>query len=181
MSDYTAHNSKVFKVGLNDYAERVIKAKLEAVLREVAQKMVAAIDNAFVPFTQYGGGTTQFPVWEGQLHDATGVGVYVDGRVSSYIPTAKGFNPQFDREEDGIVGSERLQQALKSAATQFSKGIWIVVFSAVPYAYKVNLHGSPLHRGMGFFGRVKSLLIDDVFAGLKPIAPNLTNPYSLGL
>lgn len=181
MSDYTAHNSKAFKVGLNDYAERVIKVKLEAVLREVAQKMVAAIDNAFVPFTQYGGGTTQFPVWEGQLHDATGVGVYIDGRVSSYIPTAKGFNPQFDREEDGIVGSERLQQALKSAATQFSKGIWIVVFSAVPYAYKVNEQGSPRHRGKGFFESIKSLLIDDVFAGLKPIAPNLTNPYSLGL
>lgn len=181
MSDYTAHNSKVFKVGLNDYAERVIKVKFEAALREVAQKMVDAIDGAFVPFEQYGGGTTQFPVWQGQLHDATGVGVYIDGRVSSYIPTAKGFDPQFDGEEDGIVGSERLQQALKSAATQFSKGIWIVLFSAVPYAYKVNEQGSPRHRGQGFFESIKSLLIDDVFAGLKPIVPELNNPYSLGL
>lgn len=181
MSDYTAHNSKVFKAGVEQYAERVIKTKLEAVLREVAQKMVAAIDNAFVPFEQYGGGTNQFPVWEGQLHDATGVGVYIDGRVSSYIPTTKGFDPQFDGDEDGIIGSERLQQALKSAATQFSKGIWIVIFSATPYAYKVNEHGSPRHRGQGFFDRVKSLLIDDVFAGLKPIVPDLENPYSLGL
>lgn len=181
MSNYTAHNSKAFKDGLNDYAERVIKVKLEAVLREVAQKMVNAIDGAFVPFVQYGGGTNQFPVWEGQLHDATGVGVYIDGRVSSYVPTAKGFDPQVYGADDNIIGSERLQQALKSAATQFSKGIWIVVFSAVPYAYKVNEYGSPRHRGKGFFDRVKSLLIDDVFAGLKPIVPALENSYSLGL
>ena len=181
MSDYTAYNSKVFKVGLNNYTERVIKVKIETVLRTVAQKMVNAIDGAFVPFEQYGGGTDQFPVWEGQLHDATGVGVYIDGRLSSYIPTAKGFDPQVHGEEEDIVGSERLQQALKSAVSQFSKGIWIVVFSAVPYAYKVNEFGSPRHRGKGFFESVKSLLIDDVFAGLKPIAPDLNNPYSLGL
>ena len=48
MSDYTAHNSKVFKVGLNDYAERVIKAKLVAMLKSVAQTLVGVIDGNFV-------------------------------------------------------------------------------------------------------------------------------------
>jgi len=179
MADYTVHNSKVFKVGLKDFAERDIKPKLEAVLRDVAQRMVNAIDGAFEPFEQYGGGTTQFPVWEGQLHDATGVGVYIDGRLSSYLPTKKGFDPQTDGAETDIIGSERLQQALNSAVSQFSKGIWIVLFSAVPYAYDVNAVGSPWHRGKGFFGSLKNLLIDDVFAGLKPIAPSLENPNSL--
>lgn len=180
MADHTAHNSKVFKVGLEQYAERVIKTKLEAVLRGVAQELVNAIDGAFEPFEQYGGGTKQFPVWTGQLHDATGVGVYINGRLSSYVPTAKGFYPQFDEGEDEIVGSERLQTALNNAVSQFSKGIWIVLFSAVPYAYKVNEFGSPRHRGKDFFNRTKSLLVDDVFAGLRPIS-NLQNPYSLGL
>ena len=71
MSDYTAHNSKVFKVGLNDYAERVIKAKLVAMLKSVAQTLVGVIDGNFV----MPDGTTQFPVDTANLHDATGVGV----------------------------------------------------------------------------------------------------------
>ncbi len=181
MADYAAHNSRVFKVGLKNYADSVITPKIEAVLRDVAQRMVNTIDRAFEPFEQYGGGTTQFPVWEGQLHDATGVGVYINGKLSSYLPTKKGFDEQVYEDEDGIIGSERLQQALNAAVSQFSKGIWIVLFSAVPYAYKVNTFGSPRHRGKGFFERTKSLLIDDVFAGLRPIAPGLNNPNSLGL
>lgn len=180
MADFTTHNSKVFKVGLKDFAEREIKAILETMLREVAQKLVNAIDGAFVPFEQYGGGTSQFPVWEGQLHDATGVGVYINGRLSSYIPTKRGFNPQVHGDIDGIIGSEYLQQALNEATSQFTTGIWIVLFSAVPYAYMVNKHGSPWHRGKGFFERLKSLLIDDVFKGLRPIS-DVQNPYSLDL
>lgn len=180
MADYTAHNSKVFKVGLKNFAEREIKAKLEAMLRDVAKKLVDAIDGAFVPFEQYGGGTEKFPVWEGQLHDATGVGVYINGRLSSYMPTKKGFDEQVHGDIDGIIGSEYLQQALNEATSQFPTGIWIVLFSAVPYAYKVNEYGSPRHRGKGFFESIRSLLIDDVFKGLRPIS-DIQNPYSLGL
>ena len=58
MSDYTAHNSKVFKVGVEQYAERVIKAKLVAMLKSVAQTLVGVIDGSFV----MPDGTTQFPV-----------------------------------------------------------------------------------------------------------------------
>ncbi len=181
MANYTAHNSRVFKAGLKDYADSVITPKLEAVLRDVAQRMVNAIDRVFEPFEQHGGGTKQFPVLEGQLHDATGVGVYINGRLSSYLPTKKGFDEQVHEGETGIIGSERLQQALNTAVSQFSEGIWIVLFSAVPYAYKVNTVGSPRHRGIGFFERTKSLLIDDVFAGLRPIAPGLNNSNSLGV
>lgn len=180
MGNYTSHNSKAFKDGLNDYAERVIKVKLGDALRDVAQKMVDAIDGAFTPD---GEGNDQYPVWTGQLHDATGVGVYVDGSLNRFLPTKKGTEPQTDEESGimNIVGSELLESALNDASSKFSQGVWIVVFSAVPYAYRINTEGSPRGRGQGFFERVKSLLIDDVFAGLKPIVPDLENPYSLGL
>ena len=165
MSDYTAHNSKVFKVGLNDYAERVIKAKLVAMLKSVAQTLVGVIDGNFV----MPDGTTQFPVDTANLHDATGVGVYADGAIQHVIPTARATKAQSDGGVKGIFGSPLLQAAISNGATQFSKGIWIVLFSTVPYAYKINTQGSKIGRGAGFFEALKQTLLNDVISGLQPI------------
>ena len=165
MSDYTAHNSKVFKVGLNDYAERVIKAKLVAMLKNVAQTLVGVIDGSFV----MPDGTTQFPVDTANLHDATGVGVYADGTIQHFIPTARATKAQSDGGVKGIYGSPLLQAAISNGATQFSKGIWIVLFSTVPYAYKINTQGSKIGRGVNFFEALKQTLLNDVISGLQPI------------
>lgn len=166
MSGYTAHNSKVFKAGLNDYAERVIKAKLEAMLRGVAEKLVAYIDGGFTPPS----GTMQFPVDTGNLHDATGVGVYIDGRLSAYLPTVIAVERQTNRGEVGIDGSIALRNAVQAATTRFSKGIWIVLFSTVSYAYKINTQGSPRGRGVGFFDGLGEVLFQNVITGLQPIS-----------
>lgn len=165
MSGYTAHNSKVFKVGLNDYAERVVKAKLVAMLNGVAQTLVGMIDGSFV----MPDGTTQFPVDTANLHDATGVGVYADGAIQHFIPTAMATKAQSDGGVRGILGSPLLQAAISNGATQFSKGIWIVLFSTVPYAYKINTQGSKIGRGAGFFEALKQTLLNDVISGLQPI------------
>ena len=165
MSDYTAHNSKVFKVGLNDYAERVIKAKLVAMLKSVAQTLVGVIDGNFV----MPDGTTQFPVDTANLHDATGVGVYADGAIQHFIPTARATKAQSDGGVKGIFGSPLLQAAISNGATQFSKGIWIVLFSTVPYAYKINKKKKKIGRGAGFFEALKQTLLNDVISGLQPI------------
>lgn len=165
MSDYTAHNSKVFKVGLNDYAERVIKAKLVAMLKSVAQTLVGVIDGSFV----MPDGTTQFPVDTANLHDATGVGVYADGAIQHFIPTARATKAQSDGGVKGIFGLPLLQAAISNGATQFSKGIWIVLFSTVPYAYKINTQGSKIGRGVNFFETLKQTLLNDVISGLQPI------------
>lgn len=165
MSNYTAHNSKVFKDGLNDYAERVIKVKLVAMLKSVAQTLVGIIDGSFVMPT----GSEQFPVCTANLHDATGVGVYADGAIQHFIPTARATMSQSYGGVDGIFGSTLLQTAISNGATQFSKGIWIVLFSAVPYAYKINTQGSPWERGVGFFEALKQNLLNDVISGLQPI------------
>lgn len=165
MADYTAHNSKVFKVGLKDFAEREIKAKLETMLRSVAERLVAYIDGGFTPPW----GTSQFPVYTGNLHDATGVGVYIDGRLSSYIPTAIAVDQQTNQGEIGIDGSINLRNALQAATSQFSKGIWIVLFSTVSYAYKINTQGSRWGRGVGFFDALGETLFQNVITGLQPI------------
>lgn len=165
MSDYTTHNSKVFKVGLEQYAERVIKAKIVAMLKNVAQTLVGVIDGSFV----MPDGTTQFPVDTANLHDATGVGVYADGAIQYFIPTAKATKAQSDGGVKGIFGSPLLQAAISNGVTQFSNGIWIVLFSTVPYAYKINTQGSKIGRGAGFFEALKQTLLNDVISGLQPI------------
>lgn len=168
MADNTSHNSHVFKNMLSQYAENTLATRIGTALKRVAEKMVETIEGAFEPFFYEGGGTDLFPVWEGQLHDATGVGVYVNGRLSSYIPTSRGRFAQ-RHNDDYIIGTERLQTALNSATTTYSKGIWIVLFSAVPYAYKVDTEGSPWGRGIGFFENLENRLLNDVFVNLKPI------------
>lgn len=165
MADYTAHNSKIFNVGLKNFAEREIKTKLETMLRSVAERLVAYIDGGFTPPT----GTSQFPVYTGNLHDATGVGVYIDGRLSSYVPTAIAVEQQTNRGEIGIDGSINLRLALQAATSQFAKGIWIVLFSTVSYAYKINTQGSRWNRGVGFFDGLGEVLFQNVITGLQPI------------
>lgn len=168
MADYTSHNSHVFKDMLSQYAENTLATRIGTALKRVAEKMVETIEGAFEPFSYEGGGTDLFPVWEGQLHDATGVGVYVNGRLSSYIPTSRGRFAQKHKDDDNIIGTERLQTALNSATTTYSKGIWIVLFSAVPYAYEVDTEGSPWGRGIGFFEDMEKRLLNDVIKNLKP-------------
>lgn len=169
MNDYTEHNIKVMKVALRDHAERVVKTRLLTMLRTVAAEMVKAIDEGFV----MPDGSVQFPVWTANLHDATGVGVYADGTINYFVPTAravKGQKSGYDRGLNGLPGSSLLHAAITEAGGgQFRSGIWIVIFSTVPYAYRINTDGSRRGRGAGFFEVLKSRLINDVIAGLKPI------------
>lgn len=164
-NSHTAQNSKVFKVGLKDYAESVIKVRLVNMCKQVAQQLVGIIDGSFV----MSDGTTQFPVDTANLHDATGVGVYSDGAIQHFIPTKRATKTQNDGEIRGIDGNALLQSAISSASTQFGKGIWIVLLSTVPYAYKITTQGSKIGRGAGFFETLKQSLLNDVIANLKPI------------
>lgn len=169
MSTHTTANAKIFRQGLEDFAKK--QATLfEPVLRNVAQMLVNRVDEVFTPIPPYhGGGNESFPVWEGQMHDATGVGVYINGALTSYLPTKKGRFPQSDAASGAtnIIGSEYLQNALNAATTIFSKGIWIVLFCAVPYAARINAAGSPWGRGAGFFGQLCNRLYYDVCNNLK--------------
>lgn len=163
MADYTSHNSHVFENMLTQYAENTLATRIEATLKRVAEKMVGIIDNSF----KMPSGTDTFPVFTANLHDATGVGVYINGSVASFIPTKRATTMQTHKGVE-VDGNSLLSTALSEASTTYSKGIWIVLFSAVPYAYKVDTQGSPIHRGVGFFEDLEDRLLKDVIKNLKP-------------
>lgn len=164
MADYTSHNSHVFRNMLSRYAENTLATRIGTALRGVAQKMVGIIDASF----KSPNGTDMFPIFTANLHDATGVGVYVNGSVTSFIPTKRATITQHHEGKRGIDGNSLLSTALSEASTTYSKGVWIVLFSAVPYAYKVDTEGSPKQRGIGFFENLEDKLLNDVIKNLKP-------------
>lgn len=160
MTNWKTHNNRVFSDKLEHHANTVIKAKIASMLSRVADWMITYIEDAFEGET----GSEQFPVYSANLHDATGIGVYMDGVMTAYKPTQRAVEPN-----DGVLGATELDRALNEATNQFATGIWIVLFSAVPYAYEVNIAGSPWNRGIGFFDEMEEWLKTDVFGSLKEV------------
>lgn len=164
---YTAYNKSVLMKGLTVHVRNVITPELVNVLKRVAQQIVTAIDTG-----------AYIPEYTGNLHDATGVAVYADGAVVSFLPTKKaakkaktGFGGVNHYEIDG---NEFLTRTIAEASTTFAKGVWFVVFSTVPYAYYIDANGSPLGRGQGFFKKTYGDAVNEILAGLRPIAESVT-------
>lgn len=167
---YAHANDVVLRVGLETYMRDVVRPQILAMLKTVAQRMVQYIDNGFV----MPNGTAQFPVDTANLHDATGVGVFDDGKMTTYIPTkraTKKARTGLGSPKTGIDGTTLLQTALSDAASIYSRGMWIVVFSTVPYAYYIETMGSKIGRGAGYFRNIEDTLFNEVLTGLAPIAP----------
>lgn len=152
-----AHNAKVMKEQCTYFLKGVAKPQLVAMLRSVAEEIVAAID-----------GNGNIPIYTGNLHDATGVGVYVDGALSQYIPTKIATKKQKSGFGNtnwyDIDGSLFLQSAMADAATEFNSGCWIVLFSAVPYAFHID-------ERTNFFSQTVGELAQSVLLGLVPLNP----------
>lgn len=167
---YAAENRATIKLGIGDFIYKIVKPQILAMLKSVATRMVAIIDGDFA----MPDGTTKFPVSTANLHDATGVGVYDDGKLSAYVPSKRATKKQrtgLGSPRSGIDGNALLQTALADGAGAFSKGMWIVLFSTVPYAYHINTAGSKIGRGVGYFKELEDVLTSEILAGLKPIAP----------
>lgn len=160
--------------GLTVHAKNVIMPDLLAMLVRVAQDLVAAIDSG-----------SYIPEWTANLHDATGVAIYNDGAVTKFLPTKKatkaahsGFGGLAHYD---IRGSEWLQNTIAEAATTFSKGLWFVVISAVPYAYYIDAAGSPKGRGQNFFKKTREDAVREILAGLRPIASDVSTSIGTSL
>ena len=137
-------NMKVFERGLNVFVEQKVKPHITSILAEVAQDVVDYIDQISSRTNADG-----LPILTGALHDASGVGVYRDGILAAYRPRQI-YNTQ---EASGQMFSpeDMLDYALSWGAQKFPTGIWLVVFSAMPYAAQIDEEGSPIGRGQGFF------------------------------
>lgn len=162
------HNLEVIKKKSTLYLGGVKKRELVAMLKNVAQNIVSYIDSQ-----------AEIPEYSGNLRDATGVGVYVNGTLSAYVPTKSATRLQKSgfhyRNEYGIDGSDYLKHALADASSDFSTGIWIVLFSAVPYAYFLNnpdlvenLRGKV--KG-NYFGEIADKFKSEIAAGLVRLKP----------
>jgi hypothetical protein len=160
---YDAHNTKVFTKVANKWVKNVYRPALLSTLCAVAQTIVDYVNG--VPID----GTDDFPRWSSNMLDSTGVAVYCDGRVYSFIPTKKATERQHAGAIKDIDGNVELQNAIALGQTRYNTGIWIVLFSAVPYACDINTFGSRLGRGAGYFTSLKSMLLNTVLTGLKPI------------
>lgn len=160
---YQAQNLQKLMNGLKVYVKDTIKPMLKNVLTQKAQQIVSYIDNG-----------ANIPEYLSHLHDATGVGVYVDGMISSFIPTKRatklGKSGVDGVNHYQIDGNSFLQQAIAEASSRFNSGIWFVIFSAVPYAYHINAFGSPIGRGQNFFKNVVDTSVSEILSGLRPIA-----------
>ena len=158
---WIAHNKSVLEEGIKLHVKKEIQPDLVNYLKGVAKHVVAAID----------GGVYPIPIYTGNLHDATGVGVYVDGMMATFMPTKVAIKKQAagasvaGESSPYIFGSAFLAESLREASTTFSQGVWFVIFSAVPYAYKFNTEGSPMGRGQGYWDTI----VNDVLSNLKPI------------
>lgn len=161
---YQRQNLDVLLKGMKMHIKGVIEPQLVSILRQKAQEVVQLIDSGLIP------------EYTANLHDATGCAVYADGAISAFIPTKraqKQGKSGFDGVNHyGIDGSAFLQQAISEASARFAKGVWFVVFSAVPYAYHIDAHGSPKGRGQDFFKTIRGTAVNDILAGLRAI-PNV--------
>lgn len=160
---YQKQNLDKLMQGCKMFIKNVAQPKLVEVLSQKADKIVELIDSGLIP------------EYTANLHDATGVAVYVDGTIKRFVPTAraqKATSSGYDGiNHYGIWGSDFLEMAIYEASTRFSKGVWFVIFSAVPYAYRIDMQGSPKEeeRGRNFFSTIRDAAINDIIAGLKPI------------
>lgn len=137
-------NLEVIKRGLNNFVTQSVKPNITSILAELAQEVVDYIDQISSRTNADG-----LPILTGALHDATGVGVYCDGILAAYRPRQI-YNAQ---QASGQMFSPEnmLDYALSWGAQKFPTGIWLVIFSSIPYAAQIDKEGSPIGRGQGFF------------------------------
>lgn len=177
MSNYHSHNVQVLKHGLEQYSE-VIASKIAAVCREAVQELYDEVDRLFSPKVpswiskdgQLIGGSDDFPIWTGQLRNSTGAAVYWNGVIYSLIQNPLLPNePQDYNGQEEIYGDAWLQNAIEQGYSKYGRGLWIVLFSAVPYAAEIDLFGSVRGRGMNYFEKLKDIVKESVMNGLMPL------------
>ena len=157
MKNYASHNKMVFKSTLEDAKYRISRPLLTAKLRKIAVDIVDEIDgNLWI-------NDETFPIYTSNLHDSTGIAVYDYSTITSFIPPQYAVEPQEHGDIQDIWGSQYLKDFINESAGKSSTGIWIVLFSAVPYAGLVNAYGSPWERGEDFFGLLKEMFADIVY------------------
>lgn len=130
MGKFTSHNLSVIE-------KRIGKAKTSrAFTNQIGQVLAGVADWVL------GKAYNEIPVDTWNLMEGTGIGVYVNGILTSFRYDELATQPR-----DGHWGRDTLTKALSAGASRFANGVWIVAFSTMPYAAKVD-------EWSGFFSEV---------------------------
>ena len=145
-------NQKLIERRIDEVSNNSLAGLLN-VLYKVAQDVMEYIDSQKV-----------IPIYTGNLKDATGIGVYRNGVRKKYVPARIATVPQSSgfhhRNEYDIWGHQYLSDALEAASKEeYGKGIWIVLFSAVPYAFYIEDRDA-------FFSDIKDVMLNAIISEL---------------
>lgn len=125
MGKYTNRNASIVGKGMG--GKKNFFANIEK-LKSIAEEIMKIVEESI-------------PYDTGNLMDSTGVGIYVNGvlhdfRYENQATVSQTFN---DKE---VWGRETLQEAFSLGSSTYADGVWIVIFSTVPYAgYQDKLSG----------------------------------------
>lgn len=152
------HNVGLVTLRMKQLVESEAKKEVLKRMRRIAQSIVDYVDSHFDDNSE------QFPQYTGNLHDATGVAIYNDGTLESYMPTRRATSAQMSPIGEDEWGSEELANVIRQGVLKYSQGLWLVLFSASSYAFEVHNIGSPADppRGKAFFNELWDALSIDI-------------------
>ena len=154
-------NVEIFNHGMQQ-AARIIEDNIFDALDTIATELMNNYHNE-----------DNIPVVTGNLADSTGIGIYMKGSLIKYIPNQIAEVPRVGifgvRAMTGEIGiseevwgANQLDIALDWGDWYYNDGIWLVLFSTMPYAIDVDLRTS-------FFQDFESELRDYVISKINSI------------
>lgn len=152
------------KAGWMKANQKLIERKIDEVGNGALTRLLNVLYTAAQDVMDYIDSQKVIPIYTGNLKDATGIGVYCNGVLKSYVPSQIATRPQSSgfhhRNVYDIWGHQYLSDALEAASKEdYSKGIWIVLFSAVPYAFYIEERD-------GFFSGIKDVMLNAIISEL---------------
>lgn len=167
---WVGHNNKVFQTMIEKH-----RKALEKAMRKMFNDLARGIVDYIETFIDIEG----MPYYSGNLADGTGVGVYMNGQLMGYMPQPSATEPQEYDGNDNIWGTEYLFEALSAGEGEFAKGIWVVLFSTVPYAVMIDEEGAP-YTDVGFFSEtLKDEMLDKFKIAFAREFPNVAKQITI--
>lgn len=152
------------KAGWMKSNQKLIERRIDEVGNNSLARLLNVLDTAAQDVMDYIDSQKVIPIYTGNLKDATGIGVYRNGVLKRYVPSQIATRPQSSgfhhRNVYDIWGHQYLSDALEAASKEeYGKGIWIVLFSAVPYAFYIEDRDA-------FFSDIKDVMLNAIISEL---------------
>ena len=152
------------KAGWMKSNQKLIERRIDEVSNNSLARLLNVLDTVAQDVMEYIDSQKVIPIYTGNLKDATGIGVYHNGVLKKYVPSRIATVPQSSgfhyKNVYDIWGHQYLSDALEAASKEdYSKGIWIVLFSAVPYAFYIEDRDA-------FFSDIKDVMLNAIISEL---------------